>query len=123
MEFFVTTSAASRERTDCAIVGCYDKGVLSAAAEELDRRLGGRITRLVKSGDVRGKSGDTLLLTDLSGAPCERVLIVGLGAKASFKRKQYRKALTTALAQLNKTGAENAVSYLALDKVTDSDVY
>ena len=34
----------------------YDKGVLSAAAEELDKRIGGRIARLVKRGDLRGKS-------------------------------------------------------------------
>ena len=37
MEFFVSTAAPARQRTDCAIVGVYDKGVLSAAAEELDR--------------------------------------------------------------------------------------
>jgi leucyl aminopeptidase len=123
MEFFVTASAASRERTDCAIVGVYDKGVLSSAAEEIDRRIGGRIARLVKSGDVRGKSGDLLLLTDLTRAPCARLLIVGLGGKATFRRKQYRKALAGALTTLLKTGAENAVSYLAVDKVTDADIY
>ena len=58
MEFFVSTAAPSRQRTDCAIVGVFDKGVLSEAAQALDRRIGGRIARLVKKGDVRGKAGD-----------------------------------------------------------------
>ena len=86
MDFFVSTSAPSRQRTDCAIVGVYDKGALSETAQALDKRTGGRISRLVKRGDIRGKSGETLLLTDISGAACERILIVGLGAHNIEKR-------------------------------------
>jgi leucyl aminopeptidase len=123
MEFFATTSSAARQRTDCAIVGVYDKGVLSSAAEELDRRIGGRIARLVKRGDLRGKSGDSLLLADLSNSPCERVIVLGLGARNAFKRKQYRKALAAALAILAKTGARDAVSFLGLEEISDADAY
>jgi leucyl aminopeptidase len=123
MEFFVSTAAPSRQRTDCAIVGVYDKGVLSETAQAFDRALGGRIARLVKRGDLRGKAGDTLLLADVEGAACERLLLVGLGARGSFKRKQYRKALSTALTALGKTGARDAVSYLGLEDVADADTY
>jgi leucyl aminopeptidase len=122
MEFFVSTASASRQRTECAIVGVYDKGVLSAAAEELDGRIGGRIARLVKRGDLRGKTGDAVLLTDLEG-PAERVIVLGLGNRAAFKRKQYRKALGSAVAMLNRTGAKDAISYLGLDTIADTDVY
>jgi len=123
MQFFVTSAAPSRQRTDCAIVGVFDKGTLSTAAEELDRKLGGRITRLVKRGDVRGRFGDTLLLADASGVACERVLLVGLGARAGFARKQYRRALSGALAVVARTGAKDAVSYLSLETVKDADSY
>jgi leucyl aminopeptidase len=123
MEFFVSTTAASRQRTDCAIVGVYDKGVLPPATEELDSRIGGRIARLVKRGDLRGKAGDAVLLTDLTGAPCERVIVLGLGSRNSFKRKQYRKALANAAALLARTGARDAVSYLGLETIADADVY
>lgn len=122
MEFFVSTQSIARQRTDCAIVGVYEKGVLSPAAEQLDGRLGGRIAKLVKRGDLRGKTGDALLLAD-AGGPCERVVLVGLGARGSFKRKQFRKALTSALNLVAKTGAKDAVSYLGLDGVTDADTY
>ena len=123
MEFFVSTASPSRQRTACAIVGVYDKGVLSTAAEELDARIGGRIARLVKRGDLRGKTGDSILLTDLSGAPCERVIVLGLGTRGAFKRKQYRKALASALTILGRTGATDAVSYLGLDEIADADAY
>jgi leucyl aminopeptidase len=105
MEFFLGFGGPAKQRTDCAIVGVYDKGVLSAAAEELDKRIGGRIARLVKRGDLRGKAGDLVLLADLSGASVERVVVVGLGGRNTFKRKQYRKALASALAAVAKTGA------------------
>ena len=68
-------------------------------------RIGGRIARLVKRGDVRGKTGDVLLLADVTGAPCERVLLVGLGARGSFNRKQYRKALAGASPSLGRDAA------------------
>src|SRR5690606_16741582 len=123
MEFFVSTAAPSRQRTDCAIVGVYDKGVLSETAHALDRRIGGRIARLAKRGDIRGKAGETLLLTDIDGAASERILVVGLGARGSFKRKQYRKALASALGVLARTGARNAVSYLGLEEISDGDIY
>jgi leucyl aminopeptidase len=123
MEYFVSTASASRQRTDCAIVGVYDKGVLSAAAEDLDRRIGGRIARLVKRGDLRGKVGDAVLLADLTGGPCDRTIVVGLGARSAFKRKQYRKVLGAAVALLARTGARNAVSYLSLETVADADAY
>lgn len=123
MEFFVGTAAPSRQRTECAIVGVFDKGVLSAGAEELDGRLDGRIARLIKRGDLRGKAGDALLLADLTGGPCERVIVLGLGSRSAFKRKQYRKALASALALLARTGAHDAISYLGLDEIPDANAY
>src|SRR5690606_32616840 len=123
MEFFVTSASPSRQRTDCAIVGIYEKGTLSAAAEDLDSKLGGRIAKLAKRGDLRGKPGDSLLLADVTGVAGERVRLVGLGARGKLTRKQYRKAISGALATLGKTGARNAVSYLSLESVKDTDVY
>jgi leucyl aminopeptidase len=123
MEFFVSLAGPAKQRTACAIVGVYDKGTLSAAAEELDKRIGGRIARLVKRGDLRGKAGDLVMLDDVPGVPVERVVVVGLGGRNSFKRRQYRKALASALGAVARTGAKDAVSYLGLDGVGDADTY
>jgi len=101
----------------------FEKGELSAAAAGIDARIGGRIARLVKRGDMHGKTGDLLVLADVSGAACERVVLVGLGARKNLRRKQYRKALTAALAAVARTGARDVVSYLSLEAVGDADSY
>ena len=122
MDHFVVTASAARQRTDCAIVGVYEKGSLSSAAGDLDTRLGGTLTRLIKNGDLRGKLGETLLLSDVK-APCQRILLVGLGTRDGFARKQYRKALGAATSALIKTGAREAVQYLSLEKIAHTDAY
>lgn len=123
MHLFATSTVPTRQRTGCAIVGVYDTGELSVAATELDRRISGRIARLAKRGDLRGKLGETHLLADLSGPPCERIAIVGLGPKRDFARKQYRRALAAVLAVIAQSGARDAVSYLSLEPVSDADGY
>ena len=123
MELNAVTASVARQRTDCAIVGVYEKGTLSAAARELDKKLGGQLTRLVKQGDVRGKLGETMLLPELHNAPCARALLVGLGAQDKFGRKQYRRALATALTAVNKTGSVQATSYLSQETVAATSSY
>src|SRR5690349_4615710 len=122
MELNAVAASVARQRTDCAIVGVYEKGTLSAAAKELDKKLGGQLARLVKQGDVRGKLGETLLLPELH-APCARALLVGLGAQDKFGRKQYRKALSAALSAVNKTGSTQATSYLSQETVAATSAY
>ena len=121
MRSFVVTAPPGRQKTDCAIVGLLEGGGLTDAAASLDTTLKGRLSRLVRNGDLRGKSGELRML-DVDGAPCTRVLVVGLGKKGSFHRKQYRKALVAALGAVAKSGAKDAVSYLA-EAVENPDAY
>lgn len=122
MRFYAVSGSAARQRTDCAIVGLYESGALSTAAAQLDTALGGRLARLVKRGDLRGKAGEVALL-DVDRGPCARILVVGLGKKDGLKRKQYRKAVHAAVTALARTGARDAVSYLSQEPVADTDAY
>ena len=45
MRFYAVSGSAARQRTDCAIVGLYESGLLSAAAAQIDATLGGRIAQ------------------------------------------------------------------------------
>ena len=122
MRFYAVSGSAARQRTDCAIVGVYESGTLSTAAAQLDSVIGGRLSRLVKRGDLRGKTGESALL-DIERGPCQRVLAVGLGRKESFGRKQYKKALLAAAAAVAKTGARDALSHLSQEPVAETDAY
>jgi leucyl aminopeptidase len=123
MEFTAIVDAKVRESADCAIVGTFEQGDLSAAARQLDSQIGGLLGNLHASGDFAGKLGDTLLLPLPAGtAAAARVLLIGLGARATFARKQYRKALQAAASALSKTGAADAIVYVTLEEVAELDI-
>jgi leucyl aminopeptidase len=122
MEFKAIIDAKARSEAGCAVVGVYEDGNLGKAAHQLDKQMGGLIGKLHADGDFSGKLGDILLLPAPAGAAAARVLLVGLGARASFGRRQYRRALQSTVQALAKTGARDAVVYLALEPVGDLDV-
>src|SRR3984885_6297343 len=113
MEFKVIVDAKARATSGCAVVGVYENGELGAATRHLDAQLGGLITRLHSAGDFGAKLGDALLLPHPQG-----VLRLGLGTRAGFGRKQYRKALTTSAQAVLKTGSADVIVYLALEDVS-----
>ena len=117
MEFKVIVDAKARATAGCAVVGVYENGELGTAARHLDAQLGGLIARLHSAGDFAAKLGDALLLPHPQGIAAQRLLLLGLGARAGFGRKQYRKALTTSAQAVLKTGATDAIVYLALEEV------
>ena len=105
MEFTAIIDAKARQDTSCAVVGVFEDGELGVAARRIDAHLNGTIRKLQGDGDFAAKLGETLLLPTLSGTTAARVLLVGLGSRAGFGRKQYRKALQSAALSLGKTGA------------------
>jgi len=122
MEFKSIVDAKARKSADCAVVGMYERGDLGVGAGQIDAQAGGLLAKLHARGDFAGKLGDTLLLPLPKGTASDRVLLVGLGARGSFTRKQYRKALQAAAQALGKTGSTDAVVYLALEPVPDLDM-
>ena len=123
MQFQATKSGVAGQRTACAIVGIHENAVMTASAKELDRASGGGIARLVKRGDFSGKSGEILPIVAPRRGPAERVLLVGLGPRGGYGRKAYRRAIFAATQWLAKSGAANAVSYLASEPVPGLEPY
>jgi len=123
MELRAVTGSAGELRSDCVLVGIHEAGKLTAAAAQLDRRVGKRLSAVIRRGDFVAKLGETLLLADLPNAPAPRVLLVGLGPRKSYERKGYRRALTAAFQALVRTRARRAVSWLAREPVAGVDAY
>lgn len=122
MEFKAIIDAKARQEAGCAVVGIYEEGELGIAARRIDAQLNGMIGTLRGDGDFSAKLGDALLLPAPAGAAAARVLLIGLGNRSGFGRKQYRKALQSAVQSLAKTGAADAIVYLAMEQVGDLDV-
>jgi leucyl aminopeptidase len=111
VEFSIKSGAPQTGGNGCLVVGVFEPRKLSAAAAGLDRAAQGYLSKMVRRGDMQGKSGTTLLLQDVPGAAA-RVLLVGLGREADFRDKQYREAVAAATRALNATGAEEASLHL-----------
>jgi leucyl aminopeptidase len=114
MEFAVWTKGLTTLAVDCLVVGVFEEGELGLEARGVDAACGGRLKAPIARGDFAGRSGETLLLTDLPGLKAARVLLVGLGARRQFARKTWRKAWSIAAAALARTRIGSCA--LALDR-------
>ena len=64
--------------------------------EEIPRGLLGGTAEVLKDGDFSGKKGSSALVYNPGGLASPRLLLVGLGAKSSFKLDTLRRAAATA---------------------------
>src|SRR5688500_2362315 len=109
MQFETWTKGLAELAVDCVAVGVYDDGELAAEGNTLDLRSSERLSRLLKRGDFTAKAGETWLVTDLEGISADRVLLVGMGPKASSSskdevtRKTWRRAVSTAISATTRT--------------------
>lgn len=122
MEYLIKSGAPQTQRTGCVVVGIFERRKPTAAASALDEASGGAIGAALRSGDMDGKAGQTLMLRGLSGLVTDRVLLVGLGRERDFDDAAFRKACTTAARALTGTGAQDAVSYLTTLDVRGRDL-
>ncbi|MEO1247118.1 MAG: leucyl aminopeptidase [Pseudomonadota bacterium] len=123
MDYFTTTAKPSRRAVDCVIVGIYTRNRLGAGAEDIDRASRGRLTKLMKSGDVNGEPGSVTILRDLDGVSAPRVAVVGLGSAAKLDIRGFRRALNAVMRALGKTRCSSLLSTLNLEDVPGGSAY
>ena len=112
MEFSIKSGSPEKQPSACVVVGVYESRKLTLAAELLDKASDGYISGIVRRGDMEGKSGSTLLLQNVPGTLCERVLLVGLGKEKDFREKEFGAAIRNTVKTLNETGAFDASIFL-----------
>ncbi len=121
MEFLVNGGRLAEQRTGCIVVGVYEGRKLLPSAMELDAASGQALSEALSRGDLEGDIGTTLLLTRIPNAPCERVLLVGLGPEREFVESSYHTALCAATRTLCTTGAGDATLCVNELSVNDRD--
>ncbi len=123
MEYFTTTSAASRRAVDCVIVGIYERNRLGSAAADIDKASGGALKRLLKTGDISGQLGRCAVLNDLEGVKAPRVVVVGLGKISAFNITRFRKALGAALRAISQSKSRQVLNGLSLEDTSGAGAY
>ena len=112
MEFSIKSGSPEKQRSACVVVGIFEARKLTLAAELLDKAGNGYISDIVRRGDMEGKAGTTLLLHNVPGTLCDRILLVGLGKEKDFREKEFAQAIRTTVKTLNETGAFDASIFL-----------
>jgi len=112
VEFSIKQSFPEKQRSGCLVVGIYEGGKLTSAAQLLNKATNKALTELVACGDMNGKPASTLLLHKLPGITAERVLLVGLGKASEINNKTCIDILRAIFNKLNDTPAKDAVLYL-----------
>lgn len=123
MDFSIKTldakTSVTAAKTGTLVVGVFENRKLTPAAQALDKM--GAISSALKSGDITGKPGSTLLLRGLTGVAAERVLLVGLGADEDIAEKSFSSAMPAVARALTTVGANDALLLLPLEQVKGRD--
>ena len=117
---FDTKNTIASAKTGCVAVAVFENKKLSQAAMAFDQ--GGDITAALKSGDITGKPGSTLLLRGVSGAPAARVLLVGVGADDAISEKNFTSAIAATFKAFSQLGAADAIIALPMLDVKQRDL-
>ncbi|OOZ36805.1 leucyl aminopeptidase [Solemya velesiana gill symbiont] len=123
MEYILKSGKPQEQRSSCLVLGVFDKRKLSPSAAAVDAASKGALTRILKKGDMDGKTGQSALLYDLPGVSSSRVLLIGLGPEKEFSIPALRKASATAAGTLNESHAIDAISCLPALAIKDCDTY
>lgn len=123
MEYPLKSGDPAKLRTACLVLGVFSKRNLSEPAITVDRASKGFLSRILKKGDIDGKSGQFLMLYDVPGIRAERVLLMGLGVKKDFDLSAYRKAMAKSATILNESHTTEAANTLSLVEPQESSVY
>jgi len=112
MEFKIESGDPTIHETPCLILGVFENGELSGPAAAVDRSGDGYLSDFLRTGDMDGKIGHTLILYRVPGSGGERVLLAGCGKREEFHRRNYGKALAAAVKRLDDTHITEALCTL-----------
>ncbi|MEM7542757.1 MAG: leucyl aminopeptidase [Pseudomonadota bacterium] len=122
MEFSIKKGPLAKQKTACLVLGVNANKKLTPAAAKIDKAARGTLSKILKRGDLSGKSGESLLIADITGCEAERILLVGLGRAGDFDLKTFRKSVGAAAKKLNEIGVRNALSTLAAVAASEDEL-
>jgi len=120
MKFSMKVGKPETIQADCIVALVHTGQVLGTTAQALDAATGGLVGHAVKSGDISGKPGSTLLLRSLPGIEAHRVLLVGAGEAGKLDAKTFLKSIGPGVKALLATNAKSA-AFGPADALTDRD--
>ncbi len=113
MEYRVKSSNPIKQRSGCMVIGIYESRKLGSTAKLINQASNGQLAAVLKHGDMDGKSGQSLMLYNLPGLACERVLLVGCGKEKKLDAAGFGKIFSSTAKVLEDGGSTSATLYLS----------
>ncbi|WP_432821160.1 leucyl aminopeptidase [Trichloromonas sp.] len=111
MEIKIASGAPLEKKTPCLILGVFEGKPKTPLLKDLDRHLGGSLSRAFRDKEFSGKQREKLLLHPSSALAAERILLIGLGKEKGAGAERIRQALGAATGFLQ----ERSLSNFAVD--------
>ena len=105
----------AKEESDALVVFVPQGEVTSSEFKDLDKQLGGALSKVLKQEKFQGKIGDQILYHSPNTLKARRVVVAGLGKKENFSEESFRRASATA-AIAARNAACSKVSYVMPSK-------
>lgn len=138
MNFLAKSTSILKQKTQCAVIFAQGKHLLSSA-QEIDTELGGTLSHLLDSEDLKLASGNSLwvaLNKEQSKKSCQRLMIVQLGENKDNKKNKknankslsvcyqndLRKAFTQVATKLKSKNVKEACVFLDGIEVDGLDI-
>jgi leucyl aminopeptidase len=112
MKFNLDTTDIAKLRTDCIIVGIYEKGELTPQATKINEISQGHLEQIIQHNDFQGKIGQSLLLYQVPYLNVSRVLLVGCGKHEPCSVKDYKKIIQCSMKALASAKVKHITSCL-----------
>jgi len=123
MDFSIKTfdakNSIAQAKSGCIAVAVFEDKKLSQEALALDKK--GEISAALKSGDISGKPGTTLLMRDVPGVAADRVLLIGLGKEDAISSKDFNTAAQAMARVFGSLGGADAIVALPFDRIKERD--
>ncbi len=124
MEFIVKTGELEKQSSACVAVTVGENGDMGRSAKALDSLGKGIISRLLKAGDIKGKSGQSLMLHSLAGSKAERVLLLGTNSTSkALSQTDFISCARAAAAAVKQAGCKDVLLDISEQTVSDADEY
>jgi len=101
----------TESRADVVVLGRHTDGAPGEVAD-VDQRLGGLLSRVLAAEKFEGKPGQVSYVFTNGKLPTARVMVVGLGTRASADAETVRRAASTTARRARDLGASSLAMYL-----------
>ena len=112
VEFSTARINPVARRTDCLVLGVYDRREPTPSARRADEASGGALGQVLADGDLAPAVGSTVLVRRPPGLAAKRVMLVRLGARSGLDDRAFRRAVRSAAGAVASTGSQGAADFL-----------